>query len=91
MVVSGNVESTSIFRRVIEPEAGTMPRQLAEYFIQLDFKPEDHRLYERLANKAQEGALTTEEAEQLDGFLQVDSMLAIMRLKAQRSLTQHQD
>jgi hypothetical protein len=80
-------ESTSIFRRVIEPENGTMKPELARYVMDLDFKPQDHVRFEHLSEKAQAGTLTIQEADELDGYLQVDSILSIMRLKAERSLT----
>lgn len=79
-------DSTEIFRRVIEPERGTFPKELAQFVINLDFHGTDHARYETLSTKAQDGALTPSEADELDGYLQVDSMLAILRLKAERSL-----
>jgi len=79
-------ESTEIFRRVIEPEQGTFSKELARYVINLDFHDADHARYEALSAKAQEGALSQPEADELDGYLQVDSLLAILRLKAERSL-----
>jgi len=79
-------ESTSIFRRVIEPENGTIPPELAHYLLQFDFKPQDHARFEQLSEKAQIGELTAQEADELDGYLQVDSILSIVRLKAERSL-----
>lgn len=79
-------DSTTLFRRVIEPDRGGLPPELARYVMALDFKPDDHARYEVLSAKAQEGALTPEEAAELEGFLHVDSLLAIMRLKAERSL-----
>jgi hypothetical protein len=79
-------ESTEIFRRVIEPQRGTFAPELARYVLELDFGREDHERYEHLSAKAEEGALSAEELSELDGYLHVDSLLAILRLKAQRSL-----
>jgi len=78
--------STTLFRRVIEPENGTLAPDVARYVKDLDFKPDDHARFEFLSAKAQEGALSTDESEELKGFLHVDSLLTIMRLKAERSL-----
>lgn len=80
------VESTNIFRRVVEPEKGTFSPELARYVLGLTFGEADHVRYQRLMARAQEGQLTEQETAELDGFLQVDSLLAILRLKAQRSL-----
>jgi hypothetical protein len=84
--MSTTAESTSIFSRVIEPESGTMSPELARYVMDLDFKPQDHIRFEHLSEKAQLGTLTPEEADELDGFLQVDSILSIMRSKAAQFL-----
>lgn len=84
--MSAAAPSTQIFRRVIEPDKGTFSRELAQYVRDLDFPAEDHARFESLSAKAQQGALCPEEANELDGFLQVDSILAILRLKAERSL-----
>jgi hypothetical protein len=79
-------ESTQIFRRVIEPENGSFPPELARFVMGLDFRGDDHARYSELSAKAREGALSDEEASELDGYLHVDSLLAILRLKAERSL-----
>jgi hypothetical protein len=49
-------------------------------------KADDHARFELLSAKAQEGTLSSKESEELEGFLHIDSLLAIMRLKAERSL-----
>lgn len=82
-------ESTYIFQRVVEPDQGTLPPDLARYVLSLDFRGKDHARYEQLSAKAQEGALTAQEADELDGYLHVDSLLAILRLKAEKSLASH--
>jgi len=79
-------DSTTLFRRVIEPETGSLAPDVARYVLDLDFKADDHERFEELSAKAQEGMLSKQEAEELEGFLHIDSLLTIMRLKAERSL-----
>lgn len=79
-------ESTQIFRRVIDPEHGGFSHELAKFVMDLDFPRPDHERYEELSAKAREGRLTDSEAGELDGYLHVDSLLAILRLKAEKSL-----
>jgi hypothetical protein len=79
-------ESTQIFRRVIDPDVGSLPPELAHFVDSLDFRPDDHARYEELSSKAQGGSLTSQEEDELDGYLHVDSLLSILRLKAERSL-----
>ena len=84
--MSATATSTQIFRRVIEPEKGSFSPELARVVLDLDFRGEAHSRYEGLSAKAREGTLSAEEADELDGYLHVDSLLAILRLKAERSL-----
>ncbi len=84
MAITAN--STEIFRRVIEPEDGSLPADFARFVEKLDFAPQDHARYEELSVKAREGSLGPEEADLLDSYLHIDSLLSIMRLKATRSL-----
>lgn len=78
--------SSEIFRRVIEPDKGTLSPELARFVLDLDFRGPDHTRFESLSEKAQSGSLAPHEAEELDGYLHVDSLLTILRLKAERSL-----
>ena len=78
--------AAQLFRRVIEPDAGTLAPELARYVRSLDFPPADHARYEALSSNAQDGPLTANEADELDGFLHVDSLIGLLRLKAERSL-----
>ena len=79
-------DSTTLFRRVIEPETGSLAPDVARYVLNLDFRADDHDRFEQLSTKAQEGTLSKQESEELEGFLHIDSLLTIMRLKAERSL-----
>ena len=79
-------KSTEIFRRVLEPENGTLPADPARFVEKLDFSPKDHAQFEELSAKARAGTLSSEEGDLLDSFLHIDSLLGIMRLKATHSL-----
>jgi hypothetical protein len=86
-IVVATADSTAIFRRVIDPERGSMSPELARFVLDLDFPPADHARFERLSAEAQERELTPDEANELDNYLHVDNLLAILRLKAERSLS----
>ncbi|HWE94620.1 MAG TPA: hypothetical protein VG269_11705 [Tepidisphaeraceae bacterium] len=79
------IRSAALFRRVIEPHGGSFPPDVARYFLGLDFPPEDHSRFAHLSANAQVGKLSAAEIEELDAFLHVDSLLAVMRLEAERS------
>lgn len=80
------IDSTMIFRRVVSPERGTLTPELARFVLELDFPPEDRAKFDQLSDKAQTGTLSGPDADMLDGYLHIDTLLSILRLKAQRSL-----
>ena len=79
-------DSAMLFRRVIDPERGSMSAELAKFVLELDFPPSDHARFEELSEKAQQRELTSDESDELQNYLHVDNLLAILRLKAERSL-----
>ena len=79
------INSTTIFRRVIDPEGGSMSPELARFVLDLNFPAADHARFEELSAMAQERDLSPDEANELDSYLHVDNLLAILRLKAERS------
>ena len=60
-----------------------MPR---DSILALDFTQADHDRMNALAAKAQSGALSKAEDEELDNYLRVGDLLAIMQSKARRTL-----
>jgi hypothetical protein len=75
-----------ILNRVIQPGEGDMAPELARYVLSLDFSAPDHERIAALSARAQEGALSEEEAAELDGYLRVNDLLAILQSKARQSL-----
>lgn len=63
-----------------------MRPDLARYVLDLDFPPADHERIAALSARAQEGALSPDEQEELDGYLRVNDLLAILQSKARQSL-----
>jgi hypothetical protein len=76
----------SVLERIIEPQEGTLPANVAEYFLSLDFPKRDHSRYEELSAKAQEGTLTEAEKVDLDDLLTANDVLMILQSKARLSL-----
>ncbi|HZL38364.1 MAG TPA: hypothetical protein VFC78_23830 [Tepidisphaeraceae bacterium] len=76
----------SILERVIKPREGDFSEEHARYVLSLHFSPEDLARYELLAAKAQEGDLTDAEAAELDEFLEVNTLLIVLKSKARISL-----
>ena len=79
----------TILESVLAPNRGDLDPALAQFILDLDFPKAAHKRYQSLARKAQKGKLTDSEQEALDQFLHVDSFLAVLQLKARRSLQRH--
>ncbi len=76
----------AIFRRVLEPEKPMLSPDAARSILALDFAPADRERMNSLAARAREGALSSDEDEELENYLLVGDLLAIMQSKARRSL-----
>lgn len=77
---------TAILKRVIEPEEGTMSPSAAREFLKLGFKEADHARMRELSAKAQEGTLTISEQDELDAYINVSHVIALLQSKARISL-----
>ncbi len=79
----------AILERVIDPQHGNFPPELARQVLKFTFPPEDRARYVELSSKAQDGALTPTEREELEDYLNVDDLLIILKAKAEASLQNH--
>lgn len=76
----------AILNRLFDPEGDHLPADAARFLARLDFPQRDHLRMEELSNKAAEGALSTDERDELEEYLRIADMLAIIQSKARRSL-----
>jgi hypothetical protein len=76
----------AIFSRVLEPEKPMLSADAARSILALDFTQADRERMNALAAKARAGGLTAEENEELENYLRVGDLVAIMQSKARRSL-----
>jgi hypothetical protein len=82
----GTTSEIEIFARLIKMDRGDMGRELAHYVLTLGFDEEDQALMRELAERNQEGALSPEDREKLQGYVKVGHLLALLHSKARRSL-----
>jgi hypothetical protein len=76
----------AIFARVIKANNGDLSPDLARYIVTLGFDDQDEGRMAELAEKNQEGALTLMEQQELQNYVKVGHMLALLHFKARRSL-----
>jgi len=79
-VASRNTEA-AIFARLIQART-EMSHDIARYLLSFDFEPDDVARMNFLAERAREGNLPEEEAAELDSYIHVGNLLAIMQSKA---------
>lgn len=75
-----------ILERMLDPRSSTLDPSLARYLLSLNFKPEDHRRMNELTSKSQDGALSNDEIQELDSYLNLGHFLALLQSKARISL-----
>lgn len=78
--------SMDIFRRVIDPDDGSLGQDFARSIQDWHFPAEDHARYEELSAKAQEGTLTAQERDLLEVYVNADGLISLLKMKARRSL-----
>jgi len=76
----------AIFRRVLEPDKPMLSAEAAREILALRFGAADQTRMTELSAKARAGQLTSDEDEELENYIRVGDLLAIMQSKARRSL-----
>lgn len=88
MVRSAAMSATevAIWSRLLQPESGNLPPDLARTILKLDFIEQDRTRMHELVVRSQAGRLTEAEEGELDSYCRVGRLLDLMRSKARRSL-----
>jgi len=78
--------ATAILNRLIQPDVGDLSPEAAESILRLDFREPEHARMAELSEKAQSGKLSPEERAELNEYIRVADLFAILQAKARRSL-----
>jgi hypothetical protein len=84
-ITSPNTEA-AILSRVIQMEEGDLSQSAAEYLLSIRFGEHDVARMNELSESARRGKLTAEEQAELDSYLHVSNLLAILQSKGRRAL-----
>jgi hypothetical protein len=76
----------AIFLRVLEPDKPMLSAEAAREIMALRFAATDEKRTSELSAKARSGQLTSDEDEELENYIRVGDLLAIMQSKARRRL-----
>ncbi len=76
----------AIFARVWEKTNGGLAPRLARHIVKLGFTEEDKGRMHELTVKNQEGIISLAELQELDNYIKVGDLLAILQSKARKVL-----
>lgn len=84
--VAGQNTEAGILARLIQTRPGDLSRDAANYLLSLRFDDHDISRMNELSELARRGALAATDAAELDSYIHVGNLLAVMQSKARRSL-----
>lgn len=77
---------SKILQRVLQPESGDLPPEVARYLLGLHLDQCDRDRMETLGTKANRGSLTADEDAELKSYLDISLSLDVLHAKARLSL-----
>jgi hypothetical protein len=84
-LVEQNTEA-GILARLIRTRQDDLPRDAANYLLSLRFDDSDLSRMNELSERARAGTLAAADEAELDSYIHVSNLLAVMQSKARRSL-----
>jgi hypothetical protein len=84
-VVVTNTEA-AILARILQSENKELTPEAARYLLSIKLPPDDEERVNVLSAKAREGSLTEAEAQELDSYLHIGSLLSVLQARARRLL-----
>jgi hypothetical protein len=78
--------SAEILARIIRPERADLSPEAARAILRFRFSPADLARYERLSSRVQDETFTSAEREELEEYVRVADLLAMLKVKADLSL-----
>ena len=84
-VITPNTEA-AILARIIQSDDRELTPEAARYLLSMQLPSSDEDRVNELSAKARAGSLTEGETQELDSYLHIGSLLAVMQSKARRLL-----
>jgi hypothetical protein len=79
-----------VLERLVLPDEAELPSEVARYVLGMHFSDADKTRYLSLAERHNDGKLSPEELSELEGFVEANTLLGIIKSKARLSLAKHQ-
>jgi hypothetical protein len=77
----------AIWARLIQAPKLPISPETAHYVLAIDFSEADHARMQALMHKSNDGALTPDEASELDGYVNIANVLSVMHSRARVALS----
>lgn len=77
-----------VLSRALETKGGVVPPEAARFLLSLGIRDQDKQRMLELLREQQEGRLTGEERDELESYIQADTVLSLLRAKAILALKQ---
>lgn len=84
-IASPNTEA-AILARIIQAGEGELSQSAAEYLLSIRFGEHDVARMNELSELARQGRLSHQEQAELDSYIHVGNLLAVMQSKGRRAL-----
>lgn len=75
-----------IWARLIQAPKAPISPEAAHYLLSIDFGEADHARMQELMDRSNEGALTSDEKAELDGYVNIANVLSVMHSQARVAL-----
>lgn len=85
-IVRPNTEAAILARILIESDQAELSPDAARYLLSMKLPRDDEDRVNDLSAKARAGTLTEAEVQELDSYLHIGSLLAVMQSRARRLL-----
>jgi hypothetical protein len=82
--VAPEITESSILARLLDLRSEQLTPAAAEFFLGIQFSEQDIARMNHLSDLAQEGALNTNQGAELDAYIRVGNLLALMQSRARR-------
>jgi hypothetical protein len=79
-------DEAAIWARLMDSQPDHLTPDAATYLLGFRFTESDRGRMQDLADKSQEGTLTEDEERELDSYLRIGNLLAVMQSKARLAL-----
>jgi len=84
-LIAPNTEA-AILARMLESDERELTPEAARYLLSIQLPSGDQDRVDELSAKARAGLLTEAEGQELDGYLRIGSLVAVLQSKARRRL-----